>query len=107
MKKKYNKPVTWAEVKVGDFIETNESYLFCFLPGSDNMCPACLGRRKKNKTDFAIYLVDKPYMKTYKPSKSFIKLCHNLLDHNFKKGWVDNLNYIEALNALKNYDTNK
>lgn len=101
MKKKKSNTVEWHNLKVGDFIESDRSILFCFM--LENGTPSCMGRNKLLLWKYHLDKSPKPY-KRIKPSKTFIKLCRKLLDLNLKEKYIDNLSYIEALAALKKYD---
>jgi len=101
MKKKKAEVVEWKNLKVGDFIETNYQRLFCYTTWKDGN-PACLGISKKIRFDPDKYLQSD--FTRMKPTKSFVKLCKNMLDINLRFRQLDNLSYIEALVALKKYD---
>jgi len=108
MKKKKPEIVNWYDLKVGDFIESKNSYLFCYSTNSPLKGPSCLGcgKPKVNNPDIEYtnsWLLMGEF-KRFEPTKPFIKLCKKLLKYNLKEGNVDNLSYIEALAALKKYD---
>jgi len=100
--------VEWVDLKVGDFVESKDSYLFCFSIGNVFGGPSCLGQGKPkvNNPDIEYinqWLIFGKY-KRFTPSKPFIKLCKKLLKYNLKQKHIDNLSYIESLASLKKYD---
>jgi hypothetical protein len=101
MKKKKTKTVEWHNLKVGDFIENDQSVLFCF--SNENGNPSCMGRNKPLLWKYNLDRVPTKY-KLIKPTKSFVKLCKRLLKLNLTDYRLNNLSYIEALTALKKYD---
>ena len=104
--KKKSKIVNWNKVKVGDFVESKDTKLFCYSV-IDN-CPTCLGmektkqERKRKEKHYAVVFASGKFVRM-KPDKKFLKLCKFLLEYTLEKGYVDNLSYIEALSALKSY----
>lgn len=105
-KKKKPETVEWNDLKVGDFVESEQNQLFCFMRDSKFLnSPSCLGRNKNKFFTYRNYLLQNvPTYTRMKPTKAFVKICRKLLDLNLKDGHVDNLNYVEALAALKKYD---
>lgn len=97
--------VEWWDLKIGDFIENDQSKLFCYV--IEEGSPACLGHNKTIKwkyPKFTSYAFPPSQWTKFKPSKTFVKMCKRLLKLNLKQKYVDNLSYIEALAALKKYD---
>jgi hypothetical protein len=101
MKNKKSEAVEWHNLKVGDVIKSDSSVLFCFENKNGN--PSCMGRNKPLLFKYNLNRSPEKY-KLIKPTKSFIKLCKNLLKLNLTEYRLDNLSYIEALAALKKYD---
>lgn len=111
-KKKKPEVVKWEDLKVGDFIEDKFYRFFCFK--RDSSGPSCLGQikgkvKQQPPLDSSCTYIDHGENNFWeqtrmKPTKSFVKVCKQLLDLNFKKYHLDNLSYIEALAALKKYE---
>lgn len=108
MKKKNPNIIEWANLQVGDFIESNYNKMFCFKRDGGMLGgPSCLGLNKfdpKAKPPIAYVSSGILEYTRMKPTKSFIKLCKKLLDINYNEYHLDNLSYVEALAALKKYD---
>jgi hypothetical protein len=106
MKKKQYKSelVEWSDLKIGDMVESSDTYLFCYSDASDMVLGSCLGRAKTKKEKYSIVIPSGTYKRLHNPSKAFIKTCKRLLNYNLKNGYVNNLDYIEALASLKKHD---
>lgn len=99
--------IEWADLQIGDFVESSHNRMFCFK--RDDTGPSCCGMVKNpskinsNEHTFVLTGGILEYRRM-KPSKSFLKLCKRMVNLNYKEYHLDNLSYVEALAALKKYD---
>ena len=99
-----NKTKTWDEMEIGDFVESDDSYLFCFI--KEGNTPCCLGRRKRQvHTGYSAMwnMSGLREVRMIRPNAAFVRLCRKLLNYNYKKKFIKNLDYIEAYTALKRH----
>jgi hypothetical protein len=89
----------FKELKVGDFFRERTHVMFCYKKSSEFPCAVSLGGALPPRDDLQTNKIE-----MFIPSKENYAEAKRWIEYGYSNRQLDNLDYIEALAALKKYD---